>query len=334
MTSIAELPFVERPAVELLALDQLEPDPDFDGYGWTRVDQLWLSSAHGWLRRVRGSHGGRGDVLILALHAADDGAALDGDIELDFALGDRLVRCLASAFLEVWLPRLPPASAVVLAMCNPHRAVLSVPASARAPIFYAAGDAFSWRDPPDRIRLSGEAWRTLRAVSTDLIHRPGTAISDEDRQTYASLYVLKKMDLKPEDGGMVFPVVVPSELSPIDELLQQLAVDDLIVINRKKERYELTKKGIAYLGENIDEATELVDEFEDAETDDMLAELRERNLDLFRVRFLWAWCEGELDDLVLYQERRGIRPVERMWAFFLMGDVLWNDLARELEEWS
>jgi hypothetical protein len=168
-------------------------------------------------------------------------------------------------------------------------------------------------------------------VSTELERRPDCVITDDEKQTYAGLYVMKKMDLKPEDGGMVFPAVLPSELSPIDELLQQLAVTGHVVINTKKERWDLTKQGIAYLGEHIDEAEDLIDEFEDEEMEDVIAELEERNLDPFRARFLWGWYDGELDDLVLYQERRGVKPVERMWAFYLMSDEFWNDLARELE---
>lgn len=156
------------------------------------------------------------------------------------------------------------------------------------------------------------------------------SITEEQKQTYAGLFLLKKLDLKPENGGLVIPVVLPSELSPLDETLQQLAVDDLISINARKNRYELTEKGIAYLGATIDEAEALVDEFDDDEPEDAIAELRARNLDVFRARFLWGWYEGEFDDLVVFQERRGASPVERMWAFYLMSDAFWNELAREL----
>ena len=157
-----------------------------------------------------------------------------------------------------------------------------------------------------------------------------TPVTDEQKQTYAALYLLKKLDLSPEDGGLELPVVLPSELSPLDETLQQLAVDDLIVINAKKNRYELTKQGIAYLGTAIDEAQALVDEFDELEVEEAIAELRTRNLDVFRARFLWGWYEGEFDDLVLFQERRGAQPIERFWAFYLMSDALWAELARDL----
>ena len=155
-------------------------------------------------------------------------------------------------------------------------------------------------------------------------------ITDEQKQTYASLVLLKKLDISPEDGGLELPVVLPSELSPLDEVLQELAVADLVVINAKKNRYELTKQGIAYLGTVIDEASEIVDEFDDYEVEDAIAELKARNLDVFRARFLWGWFEGEFDDLVLFQERRGAEPVERFWAFYLMSDAFWSELAREL----
>ena len=108
-------------------------------------------------------------------------------------------------------------------------------------------------------------------------------------------------------------------------------VSDLLVeINRKKARYVLTKKGIAYLGRIIDEASDLVDELDDLELEEAIARLRSSGRDVFRARFLWGWFDGELDDLVLWQEQRGLRPVETLWAFYLTGDVLWNELAREI----
>jgi hypothetical protein len=156
------------------------------------------------------------------------------------------------------------------------------------------------------------------------------SLTDEQKQTYIGLYLLKKLDLAPEDGGLELPVVLPSDLAPLDEALQQLAVDDQIVINARKNRYELTARGIAYLGTVIDEAQALVDEFDDAELEDAIAELRARRLDVFRARFLWAWYEGEIDDLVVFQERRGVSPVERLWAFYLTSDAFWAELAREI----
>ena len=320
--SIAELPFRERPIDELLALDRDadDPDPGFSGYGWARADEVWLEAAHGPRRRVT-------DALLIAVHSADDGPALADDIELEFELEPgQSVTALASTFLDVWLPRLPAdAAAIVVVACNPHRAALRRPPAAGArPLHHATGDVVAWLDPPRRIRLSADAWRTL---STDAMT---AAISDEEKQTYAGIWLLKKMDLAPKDGGMVFPVVLPSELTPLDEIFHELAVADLVLLNARKERWDLTKKGIAYLGELIDEASDLVDELDEMELADAVAELRRRNLDPFRARFLWGWYEGELDDLVLFQQRRGVRPVEELWAYYLTGDDFWNELAKDL----
>ena len=154
-------------------------------------------------------------------------------------------------------------------------------------------------------------------------------ITEDQKQSLVSLWILKKMDIDAKEGGLEFPVVVPSELSPLDEYLQQLAVEDYVQINGKKGRYELTKKGIDYLGHVIDEAEEMVDELEELETHEAVAELRARNLDLMRARFLWGWFEGEFDDMVLFQERRGVKPVERMWAFYLTSDDFFREIARD-----
>lgn len=158
----------------------------------------------------------------------------------------------------------------------------------------------------------------------------GCVITEEQKHTYAGMYVLKKMDLDPREGGMIMPVVLPSELSPLDEILQKLAIEGHIEINRRKERYDITKQGYGYIGMLIDEAEAYIDEFDEEDIADVVATLRQRNLDVFRARFLWGWYEGELDDLVLFQERRGIQPVETMWAFFLLSDELYDNLALDL----
>jgi len=154
-------------------------------------------------------------------------------------------------------------------------------------------------------------------------------VNDEQKQALVGLWLLKKLDLGPKDGGMELPVVLPSELGPLDEYLQTLAVQGHVEINRKKARYELTKQGIAYLGEVIDEAAAMVEDLDELEAGEAIEELRARRADLMRARFLWGWYEGEFDDLVLFQERRGVPSVERMWAFYLTGDDFWRELAKD-----
>ncbi|AGP41723.1 hypothetical protein BE04_50775 [Sorangium cellulosum] len=156
-------------------------------------------------------------------------------------------------------------------------------------------------------------------------------VSREQKLVYAGIYVLKKMDLKPADGGMEFPIVLPPELSPLEDVLQELVNADLVEVNRRKARFEVTKKGLAYLGEIIDEAEALVDEFDDESLEDAVAELRRRNVDVLRARFLWGWYDGELDDLVLFQQRRGATPVEPWWADYLMSDAFYEALKSDYE---
>jgi hypothetical protein len=166
---------------------------------------------------------------------------------------------------------------------------------------------------------------------TAIERRPGAVLDEETRNRYIGIWLLKKLDLPPDEGGMEFPVVLPSELYPLEEHLQELAVEDLIEINGKKGRYDLTKKGIAYLGNLLDEASDLVDELEELETDEAIAELQSRGLDVYRARYLWGWFGGEFDDLVTFQERRGVKPVERLWAYYLTDDRFWNEIAKDLE---
>jgi len=155
---IAELPFHERPVLELLNLEgeRSAPEHDYAGYGWARVGQLWCVGDT--------ASDAVTDALVLALHTADDADALTNDIELEFELpAHPPVAVLASAFLERWLPRLPRATAVVLALCNPHRAALRLPTAATAPVWYALGDVTSWLDrDADRIELVAESWSKLR----------------------------------------------------------------------------------------------------------------------------------------------------------------------------
>lgn len=154
---IAELPVRERPVLELLNLlgERSAPDHDYAGYGWARVPRVWCMVADS----------GRyvDDALVLALHTADDAEPIEGDIELEFELpGQPPVSVLLSTFLDRWLPQLPQASAIVLALCNPHRATLPFPAAAAVPVHYALGDVTSWLDDGgERIELVADTWSTL-----------------------------------------------------------------------------------------------------------------------------------------------------------------------------
>ena len=155
--AIAELPFHERPVLELLNLvgDRSEPDADYAGYGWARISRLWLAEHGAAARSVD-------DVLLLALHCPDDGEALGDDIELYFELPEQApVTVLASKFFASWLPRMPEdVSAIVLALCNPHQTLLARPSGTSLPLHFALGEVESWQSRDDgRIELRAPSWR-------------------------------------------------------------------------------------------------------------------------------------------------------------------------------
>jgi hypothetical protein len=160
---IADLPFHERPVLELLNFedDRHEVQQDYAGYGWARVPRIWLGETMSY------ENTSVDDILVLALHSCDIGEELPDDIELEFELpGAEPVTVLASKFLEIWLPKLPHASAIVLAMCNPYGAALKKPSHMTSPIYYATGDVESWRDLEQRGRLellSTGSWARLAA---------------------------------------------------------------------------------------------------------------------------------------------------------------------------
>ena len=151
------------------------------------------------------------------------------------------------------------------------------------------------------------------------------------KQRYAGIYLLKLLDLDSREGGIEIPVALPSELAPIDEIMQDLAVAELVEIDARKNRYRLTKRGIQHLAALIDEAETYIDELDHEDIDDIGAEAARRGYDPFRVRFLWGWYTNEFDDLVNFQERRGAHPVEDLWAFYLTSDAFFDELASDLE---
>jgi len=154
-------------------------------------------------------------------------------------------------------------------------------------------------------------------------------ITETQKYTYAGMYILKKLDLKPKEGGAEIRVMAP-ENGSIEDILDHLTLSGHIEINKKK-RYQLTAKGKEYIGQLIDEAERIIDEFDDEDVEDMLEELAARNVDVFRVRFLWGWYQNEFDDVVLFQQRRGFPEIEPSWQEFITDDAFYQNLALELQ---
>lgn len=156
-------------------------------------------------------------------------------------------------------------------------------------------------------------------------------ITHAKKLVYAGIYVLKKLDLKPEEGGVRIPVLIDSIYAPLEEVLEKLQIEGHIEIDRKSQAYKLTKRGSAYIGGLIDEAESYIDEFDEVEIAEVVDELHARNIDPLRVRFLWGWYQGEFDDVVLFQERRGFIEVEPEWPLFILSDDFYENLELDVE---
>lgn len=157
-------------------------------------------------------------------------------------------------------------------------------------------------------------------------------LSEDQRHAYVALFVLKLLDLEPEDGGLLMPVLLPPSLVAFDATLERLAVEGLVEIDRKGGEYQLTRSGLETLGVHIDEAEGYIDAFDDVEVSEMLEVLRQRNVDPMRVRFLWGWYQGEFDDPVLFQQRRGVAEIEPDWASYIQSDAFFAAIAQDLVE--
>lgn len=157
------------------------------------------------------------------------------------------------------------------------------------------------------------------------------AITPAQKLTYASIYLLKKLDLKPEEGGVRLPALLDGIYAPLEEVVDKLLLDGYIELDRKSQAYKLTKQGSAYIGALIDEAEGYIDEFDEVEIADVVDELRARNIDPLRVRFLWGWYQGEFDDAELFQQRRGFVEVEPEWPLFVLSDDFYENLELDVE---
>ncbi|MEE9382099.1 MAG: hypothetical protein V3V08_01630 [Nannocystaceae bacterium] len=179
LQTIADLPFRARAALDLLGLeeDRLEPDLDYDEFGFSRVDIIELESLDtGIVRELR-------EPLLIAVHSADQQPEnLRADIALEFYLHDddddddddddhdeTMYATLLSRFLDVHLEQiLGTERDVVLVLCNPAHVRLRHPIHlAHRCLHYAEGRVVSWldefTDAHSRIRLSAPLWHSLRS---------------------------------------------------------------------------------------------------------------------------------------------------------------------------
>ncbi len=167
---VAGLCFPEVAPLQLLGFDPDRPGPEmeYDAFGHTLLPALALVESAGQsVFRLACSR-------VFALHSADDGEAHIDDIDLEFWVDDdTAVQVSLALFLERRAELLiGDADALVLALCNPHRARIRRPRGVTVPIYYAEGDVIAFMDVDEnnanrwsvddvRIRLVADRWHQI-----------------------------------------------------------------------------------------------------------------------------------------------------------------------------
>jgi len=82
---------------------------------------------------------------------------------------------------------------------------------------------------------------------------------------YAGMYVIKKMDLTPADGGHIFEVPLQGLDEHLEPVLDNLMFNNLIFIDTNRVQYDLTKDGEQYVRSLIDEAEVYIDKYQEFE---------------------------------------------------------------------
>lgn len=154
---IEDLPFGPVEPFTLLGFRAGREDPDLDyaGYGWARVDAIEVADAEGGVRALN-------DALLVVAHTPDE--AEPGPLVLEFWTewsGESVaVQIGLEPFLEHHVrPLLGRESAVVLVVCNPHGEDVPRPPwlGPRSWVF-ARGDVTAWLYGGRTFRLEAERW--------------------------------------------------------------------------------------------------------------------------------------------------------------------------------
>jgi len=128
---------------------------------------------------------------------------------------------------------------------------------------------------------------------------------------YAGIYVLKKLDRPPADGGYFFEVPLMGLDEHLEPILDDLLFHDIIEIDVDHARYSLTKEGIQYIDKLIDEIEGYIDKYQEYEPVTRVNLMKRDKINPLRARFLWGLYDGEFDDFDQWQENWNIAPDEK-----------------------
>ncbi|GMT50338.1 MAG: hypothetical protein IEMM0008_1877 [bacterium] len=128
---------------------------------------------------------------------------------------------------------------------------------------------------------------------------------------YSGLYILKKLDLPPEEGGHLFEVPLSGLDEHMEPILDDLFFHNLIDIDTDNARYALTQEGSEYIDKIVAEVEGYIDKYQEFDPATKVNLMRRDKVNPLRARFLWGLYDGEFDDFNEWQENWDIDPTQR-----------------------
>ncbi len=128
---------------------------------------------------------------------------------------------------------------------------------------------------------------------------------------YAGLYILKMVDLPPEEGGHLFEVPLSGLDEQMEPILDDLFFHNLIEIDTDKARYALSQDGSDYVDKIVAEVEDYIDKYQEFDPATKVSLMRRDKMNPLRARFLWGLYDGEFDDFNEWQENWNIDPTQR-----------------------
>ena len=128
---------------------------------------------------------------------------------------------------------------------------------------------------------------------------------------YAGMYVLKMLDMPPDQGGHVFEVPLSGPDERIEPVLDDLMFHSLVTIDEQNFRYALTDEGTEYIGKLLDEIEGYIAKYQEFEPTTKVNLMKRDRVNPLRARFLWGLYDGEFDDFKQWQENWNIDPAEQ-----------------------
>ena len=149
---------------------------------------------------------------------------------------------------------------------------------------------------------------------------------------YAGMYILKKIDLPPDEGGHPFEVPLTGLDEHMEPILDDLMFHGLIDIDTVKTQYVLTADGTDYIHKLIDEIEGYINKYQDFEPTTRVNLMKRDRINPLRARFLWGLYDGEFDNFDQWQENWGITAENKIddWRDVITSkpfyDMLFEDI--------